>query len=332
MKHGIGKLKSWALGSTISLMVALSVPVSSATAAPLKIGYSDWPGWVAWQVAIDKGWFKEAGVDVDFEWFDYAASMDAFSAHKLDAVTMTNGDTLSTGANGGKSKMIIVTDYSAGNDMVIAKGQYKSIKDLKGKKIGVELGLVDHLLLLDALQKAGLSDKDVTLVNAKTPETPQVLASPDIAAVAAWQPNAGSALQRVPGSHPVFTSADEPGLIYDAVAVDPASLSTRRADWEKIAKVWFRVVAYIQDPKTQADAVKIMSARVGLTPEAYLPLLKGTHLLGLTEAKSVMKKADGFRSLYGSSSIADAFNVKNDVYKTPQNIDSYIDPSIINGL
>ena len=22
-------------------------------AEPLKIGYSDWPGWVAWQVAID---------------------------------------------------------------------------------------------------------------------------------------------------------------------------------------------------------------------------------------------------------------------------------------
>lgn len=33
-----------------------------AYADPLRIG-SDWPGWVAWQVAIEKGWFKEAGVD-----------------------------------------------------------------------------------------------------------------------------------------------------------------------------------------------------------------------------------------------------------------------------
>jgi NitT/TauT family transport system substrate-binding protein len=47
-------------------------------------------GWVAWQVAIDKKWFEEAGVDVDFEWFDYSASMDAFAAGKIDAVTMTN--------------------------------------------------------------------------------------------------------------------------------------------------------------------------------------------------------------------------------------------------
>lgn len=51
-------------------ILAVSMFVGSAVNAwadPLKIGYSDWPGWVAWQVAIDKGWFKEAGVDVDFE-------------------------------------------------------------------------------------------------------------------------------------------------------------------------------------------------------------------------------------------------------------------------
>ena len=55
----------------------------SVQAEPLKIGYSDWPGWVAWEVAIEKDMFKEAGVKVEFEWFDYVASMDAFAAGKL---------------------------------------------------------------------------------------------------------------------------------------------------------------------------------------------------------------------------------------------------------
>jgi len=71
-------------------------------------------------VAIEKGWFKEAGVDVKFQWFDYSASLDAFSAGKLDAVLMTNGDALVTGAGGSRSKMILITDYSNGNDMIIA--------------------------------------------------------------------------------------------------------------------------------------------------------------------------------------------------------------------
>ncbi len=92
--------------------------------------------------------------------------------------------------------------------------------------------------------------------------------------------------------------------------------------------MWGKVVSYIEDPKTQADAVKIMSARVGITPEEYLPLLKGTKLLSLDEAKKVMVKADGFQSLYGSSAISDKFNVDNAVYSEPQNIDNYIDPSL----
>src|SRR5450432_4204431 len=41
----------------------------------LRIAYSYWPGWVAWEIAIQKGWFKEAGVDVAFKWFEYVPSM-----------------------------------------------------------------------------------------------------------------------------------------------------------------------------------------------------------------------------------------------------------------
>jgi hypothetical protein len=83
--------------------VALAL-TASLQAEPLKIGYSDWPGWVAWEVAIQKGWFKEAAVDVQFDWFEYVPSMEAFAAGKIDAVCMTNGDALVTGATGAPSK------------------------------------------------------------------------------------------------------------------------------------------------------------------------------------------------------------------------------------
>ncbi len=136
------------------------------------------------------------------------------------------------------------------------------------------------------------------------------------------------ALKQVPGSKTVYSSADEPGLIYDVLAVNPSSYSARRADWAKVAKVWYRVVDYIYDPKTQADAVKIMAARVGVKPEEYKPLLGGTHLLKLDEAKAAYVKGDGFKSVYGSSKIVDKFNVKYQVYKEAQAIDSYIDPAL----
>lgn len=53
--------------SRVILPATAAIALSAQAAQPLKIGYSDWPGWVAWQVAIDKGWFKEAGVPVNFE-------------------------------------------------------------------------------------------------------------------------------------------------------------------------------------------------------------------------------------------------------------------------
>jgi len=38
---------------------------ASLQAEPLKVGYSDWPDWVAWEVAIQKGWFKYLQSDLD---------------------------------------------------------------------------------------------------------------------------------------------------------------------------------------------------------------------------------------------------------------------------
>lgn len=320
--------KRWTLH--LLLPLALLASLAAQAAAPLKIGYSDWPGWVAWQVAIDKGWFKEAGVPVTFEWFDYSASMDAFSAGKIDAVTMTNGDALVTGAAGGKSVMVMLTDYSNGNDMIIGKPGVRSLKDLKGKKVSVEVGLVEHLLLLNGLKKAGMKESDVKLVNAKTNEMPQMLTASDVAAVGAWQPIAGQAMKGVPGAKPLYTSADEPGLIYDVLAVNPASAKQRKADWVKVVKVWDKVVAYINDPKTQPDAVKIMAARVGVSPETYLPLLKGTKLLSLADAKKIYVKGDGFKTLEGSTKVANQFNVANGVYKAAENVDAYLDASFTN--
>jgi len=296
-------------------------------AEPLKIGYSDWPGWVAWQVAIDKDWFKEAGVDVKFEWFDYSASMDAYTAGKIDAVLMTNGDALVTGAGGAKSMMILITDYSNGNDMIVAKPGIKSVTDLKGKKVAVEVGLVEHLLLRNAMKKAGMQSGDIEIVNAKTNEMPQVLTAKDVSAVGAWQPVSGEAMKATPGSKAIYTSADEPGLIYDVLAVNPASVKARRAEWQKVVQLWDKVVAYIEDPKTQPDAVKIMAARSGISPAEYLPMLKGTKLLSLDEGKKVYMKGDTYQSLYGSTEIANTFNWYNKVYTYSQKVDSYIDPS-----
>jgi len=295
---------------------------------PLRIAFSDWPGWTAFEVGLQKGWFKEAGVDVEFSWFEYSPSMEAFAAGKVDAVMMTMGDALVTGAPGARSVGIIITDYSNGNDMIVAKKGITSLKALKGKKVGLEIGLVEHLMLLKGLEKAGLKESDVQLVAVKTDQTAQSLASGDVDAIGAWQPNSGQALKAVAGSRAILTSADMPGLIYDLVNVSPKSLAQRRADWVKVVKVWNRIEAFVTDPAHRDEAVKIMAARAGVPPEEYAKFLPGTRFLSPAEAVAAFEKNDTLKSVYGSGKVADAFNVANKVYKDPQKVETYLDPSL----
>ncbi|MCC5844473.1 MAG: ABC transporter substrate-binding protein [Verrucomicrobia bacterium] len=307
-------------------------PAPETSAAPLVIGYSDWPGWVAWEIAIQKGWFEEAGVPVKFEWFDYVESMDAFAAGQLDAVTMTNGDALVTGEAGAPSLAILINDFSNGNDMLVAAPGITSVPELAGKRVGVEVGYVCHLLLLKALEAHDMTESDVTLINIPTHDLPQAFAAGDVDAVVAWQPNSSQALQAVAGSTAIFTSADVPGLIYDVLAVSPTSLSERMEDWEKVVQVWYRVVDYILNEDTRDSAIAIMASRVGLTAEAYAEFVDGTQILTLEEAQAAFAVSDELSSIFGSSKIADAFNVANEVYDTPQNVADYIYPAITLGL
>ena len=300
--------------------------------ASLKIAYSDWPGWVAWEIGIQKGWFEEEGVDVEFEWLEYAPSMDAFAAGKVDACCMTNVDALVTGATGKKGVGIIINDYSNGNDMVVALPEISSIHQLKGNKIGLEIGFVGHLLLLRALEVNGLTESDVELINYPTDQTPQALESGSVAAIVAWQPNSGQALKLVSGSKPIFTSSDAKGLIYDLLYVSSESLAKRRNDWITVTKVWYKIVDYMKDLKNEAEMLEILSARVQINPEQYKEIIRGTYILSLDEAKKFFKKGPGFSSVYGSSQIGDDFNVKYGVYPKSEFSDKYLDPSLTNSL
>jgi NitT/TauT family transport system substrate-binding protein len=296
-------------------------------AKPLKIAYSDWPGWIAWEIGIKKGWFKEAGVEVEFAWMDYVESMDAYVAGKVDAVTMTNGDALVTGATGKPSVGIIINDFSNGNDMIVAAPGINSIKDLEGKKVGVEEGFVCHLLLLTGLEKNGMDPSKVTIVNTPTNETPQVFQAKAVDAIGAWQPNSGQALKAVPGSKPVFTSADAPGIIYDLLYVSPESLDTRKEDWAKVVTVWYRIAEFIRNEENLDETLEILSGRVGIKPEEYEAFLKGTYILTLDEALKRWENKEGLGSVYGSTKFVDAFNLKFEVYEKSQDAEKYLNPS-----
>ena len=69
-------------------------------------------------------------------------------------------------------------------------------------------------------------------------------------------------------------------------ALDSGNVAYRRGDY-KAANEFFRQASQA-DPKNVADASKIMSARVRLTPEAYTALMGGTHFLGKAKREPLL--------------------------------------------
>lgn len=319
----------------VGVVACLSALVLSLTAAPasarISVAYSDWPGWAAWEVGVQKGWFDEAGVDVEFVWFDYAPSMDAYAAGEVDAVCMTNGDALVAGAAGKPSRMILINDYSNGADAIVARPGIESVTDLRGRTVGVEVGSVSHLLLVKALHADGMSEDDVEVVDMPTPETPHALTTGAVDAVAARGPGVRQAQMLVAGATAVFTSADAPGLIYDTLAVSGESLDAHPDEWAKVVKVWYRIADYILDEANREDVLAVMSARVGVTPDEYAPLLSGAMFLSQAQARKRFAKGSGLDTLFGSTGVVDAFQVSSRFYDEPQDVGAYIDASFIRG-
>lgn len=147
-------------------LAAAAFTAPLAAQATVRVGVSDWPGWVAWYVAEQKGFFKKHGADVKLVWFaNYTDSIAALSAGQLDANSQTWSDTMAPLAKGVPLKAILVNDNSAGNDAIMVGPRIKSFADLKGKKIALEEFSVSHFLLTVALSRHGLTLKDVQVVN-----------------------------------------------------------------------------------------------------------------------------------------------------------------------
>ena len=75
-----------------------------------------------------------------------------------------------------------------------------------------------------------------------------------------------------------------------------------------------------------------MAIRSGVDPKQYETMVNGTHLLDLEANQKVFSKGNGFDSIYGSSYHVNKFNVENGIYKTEQNVDGLIYPTLLQEL
>ena len=89
---------------------------------------------------------------------------------------------------------------------------------MKGRKVAATLGQCNQLLLEKALEKAGLTDKDIQLVNMNPDDAGAAFAAGKIDVAVTWEPW----ITKVSGEkkgHVIFSSKETPNLILDVLAI-----------------------------------------------------------------------------------------------------------------
>jgi NitT/TauT family transport system substrate-binding protein len=260
------------IGTALSVVGAAALPLPAA--AEVRVGVSDWTGWVAWYVAQEKGFFKKHGADVKLVWFaNYSDSIAALSAGQLDANAQTWSDSMGPLAKGLPLKAILVNDNSAGNDALMVNAKVKSFADLKGKSVALEQYSISHFVLATALAKNGLKPGDVKIVNLSAGDAAAAFMTGRVDAAVLWNPWVNQ-IEKSGKGHPLFTSKDMPGLIPDLLVAQDKAIQAKRKDLVGMIRAWFDTVEFIA--RQPDEAVKIMSKVVSLPPAEYKVFLPGT--------------------------------------------------------
>lgn len=273
----------WSAATAATLSFGLLIGAAPAR-AEVKVGVSDWPGWVAWYVAEQKGYFKKYGADVKLVWFaNYTDSISALSSGQLDANSQTWSDTLGPLAKGLPLKAVLVNDNSAGNDALMVGPKIKSFADLKGKTVALEQYSVSHFVLATALAKNGMKPADVKVVNLSAGDAAAAFLAGRVDAAVVWNPWVNTIQQSGKGKA-LFTSKDMPGLIPDLLVAQDKAIATKRKDLVGMIRAWFDTEKFIREQPD--EAAKIMAKVVSMQPGEYKVFLPGTKFFDVAANRS----------------------------------------------
>ncbi len=148
---------------------------------------STWWGQVPIMLAIDKGFFKEQGIDTVLQ--NIPASGDRIAALTAGSVAFSNLGRIAaivemTRGNQAFSFFANVDD-SPGNEGCWARPGFGSFKALKGRKIAANTSA--QITMNGLLENEGMTESDVQFVNLPGGEMAAALAKGDVDAACVWE-------------------------------------------------------------------------------------------------------------------------------------------------
>jgi NitT/TauT family transport system substrate-binding protein len=307
--HGRRGLGEFFAGCGIALLFALSacwsaVPAEASPPPSFTVGWSVYAGWNPYfymaKSGILKRWADKYGVVIKVQRFDYGASLDAFVAKNIDACTMTNMEALDMPAAAGvDSTVVLVGDYSNGNDAVLARNNL-TLAQLPGKPILLVQKTVSEYLLERAMVLNGLDSQLPRLKLLNTSDSDIVgafLGDKGNQITVTWKPLVSEIVAQDGGVRSLFDSSRIPEEILDLLVIRTEVLKRPDGSGVKFAKAiagaWYETVAQIA--AANAQAISGSASASGDSVASYKEQLRTTYLYSTPQAAAQFARGNNLK-------------------------------------
>lgn len=273
---------------TILALAALSIIAGAAQAKTFKLAHSTWVGYGPFYIAQAKGFFKEAGIDVELTIMENTSlKMGALMAGQIDMVASTADEFPIYMKPGKPLKYILAVDNSKGGDGVVSNSTIKTVADLKGMTVAFEEGSVSQFFVNALLKEAGLTQEDITHVNMTATDAGVAFVAKRVDAAVTWEPHLTQGAKTEHG-HLLVSSAEKPGLIVDVVAVKEETAKAHAKEMKAFVAAWQKALDFLKS--NPDEAYKLMAAGVGgwlADPNEFKATVTGIEYLDMARNKEM---------------------------------------------
>ncbi len=251
---------------------------------PLSVSTHVWLGYEPLFLARSMGWLDGQRVEL-IEVDSAVDSLKALAAGRVDGAALTLDEVLLARSQGLDLVVVLVFNVSVGADVIMAREPLGSLADLAGKRIGFEAGAVGHLMVLKALEQAGLGLDDIKLVNVQIGQQIAAVKDDRVDVIVTYEPTASRL--RAEGLVPIFDSREIPDLIVDVLAIRRERLNAHRSDaLRHLTAAHFRGLEHVH--RNPQDAAFRMATRLGLPASEVLPAYRGLVLPDLDNNRRLL--------------------------------------------
>ncbi|MGQ7792030.1 ABC transporter substrate-binding protein [Faunimonas sp. B44] len=316
----------------VALMIGTAAPALAADT--IRVLSPTWPGFAPVLVAIDKGYFKDLGLQVDLKFEDDRSNvMAAYARGDIEADMRTVGEHQGRPRDENTPGIIIGTiDKSVGGDGVIADGSIESAADLKGKTVAVEPNIPARLLLQLELKKAGLTLNDLNVKEIATADTVAIFADNSIAAIGTYEPFQSQALTAIPARNgKLLVSSKDSEIIVDVITARQDDLAANPQKYVNFLKGIYQAIdLYKSDPE---EFIRRAAPHYNLS-EAEVKEILDTSLAytDLAESKELIGTKDQPGTLHEVFDTVMELNLENGAADVKLDAASQIDPGPMSAL